>query len=346
MGLLIDGEWHTQWYDTKSTDGRFVRTDAKFRNWITADGEAGPSGEGGFKAEPDRYHLYVSLACPWAHRALIMRRLKKLEKLIPVSVVSHFMGEDGWTFDKRTGSTGDGLYNLAFLRDLYRRADPTFTGRVTVPVLWDKKRETIVSNESSEIIRMFNTAFNGLTGDDADFYPAELRAEIDAVNERVYATVNNGVYRAGFATTQEAYEEAVADVFSTLDALEDRLSRQRYLAGDCITEADWRLFTTLVRFDPVYVGHFKCNLRRIADYPNLSNYLRDLYQQPGVAGTVDLHHIKQHYYGSHESINPTRIVPAGPVIDYAAPHDRGRFTPLPKGVGGGSLPKFANAAQR
>jgi len=345
MGLLIDGKWSSQWYDTESSGGRFVRTDAQFRNWITADGSAGPSGEGGFEAEAGRYHLYVSLACPWAHRTLIFRKLKKLEDLVSVSVVAHFMSDDGWTFDTEEGSTGDDLYGEEFLRDIYVRAKPDYSGRVTVPVLWDKKRETIVSNESAEIIRMFNSAFDGLTGDETDFYPEALRDEIDAVNDFVYPNVNNGVYRAGFATTQEAYNEAVSDVFEALDRLEERLSQQRYLAGGGITEADWRLFTTLARFDPVYVGHFKCNLRRIADYPNLSNYLRDLYQVPGVAETVDLDHIKKHYYRSHESVNPTRIVPAGPVLDYAAPHDRGRFDGSPVRVGGDTVVEFPNAGR-
>lgn len=333
MGLLIDGNWSSDWYDTKSTGGRFVRKDSQFRNWITPDGGAGPSGEGGFAAEAGRYHLYVSYACPWAHRTLIFRALKKIEDIVSVSVVDHFMGADGWTFDTSGGGTGDRLFGSRFLHEVYTRADPHYSGRVTVPVLWDRKRGVIVSNESSEIIRMFNSAFDAITGDDADYYPADLRGEIDAVNALVYPNVNNGVYRAGFATTQEAYEEAVADVFSTLDRLEDRLSRQRYLAGNRVTEADWRLFTTLVRFDPVYVGHFKCNIRRIADYPNLSNYTRDLYQVPGVAGTVNMRHIKAHYYGSHETINPTRIVPAGPAIGFAAPHDRDRFPNLPEGVG-------------
>jgi len=346
MGLLIDGKWSNRWYDTSSSGGRFVRTDAQFRNWITPDGSAGPSGEGGFEAEAGRYHLYVSLACPWAHRTLIFRKLKKLEDLVSVSVVSHFMGDDGWTFDTETGSTGDDLYGRDFLRDIYIRAKPDYSGRVTVPVLWDKKRETIVSNESSEIIRMFNSAFDGLTGDDTDFCPDELRDEIEAVNDFVYPNVNNGVYRAGFATTQEAYEEAVADVFDALDRLEDRLSGQRYVTGGTITEADWRLFTTLVRFDPVYVGHFKCNIRRIADYPNLSNYTRDLFQVPGVAETVDLDHIKRHYYASHDTINPTRIVPAGPQIDYAAPHDRDRFAASPVGIGSDIVVEFPNAGRR
>jgi putative glutathione S-transferase len=325
MGLLVDGKWQDKWYDTRETGGKFERSAAKFRNWVTADGSPGASGEGGFKAEPGRYHLYVSLACPWAHRTLIFRKLKKLEDIISVSVVHHFMGADGWTFVRDEWATGDTLYGLDYLHQIYTKADPAYSGRVTVPVLWDKQRETIASNESSEIIRMLNSAFDAWGDKRLDFYPEHLRREIDAVNERVYANVNNGVYRAGFATTQAAYEEAFGDLFATLDWLEERLSGQRYLVGDRITEADWRLFTTLARFDPVYVGHFKCNLRRIADYPNLSNYLRDLFQVPGVAETVNLFHIKHHYYGSHATINPTRIVPVGPEIDYAAPHDRDRF---------------------
>jgi putative glutathione S-transferase len=292
---------------------------------VTPDGTAGPGGDSGFEAEAGRYHLYVSLACPWAHRTLIFRKLKKLEDMIDVSVVHHFMGDQGWTFETDEAATGDRLFGADRLHQIYTRAKSDYTGRVTVPVLWDKKTGTIVSNESSEIIRMFNSAFDGLTGDTQDFYPEALRAEIDAVNERVYDTVNNGVYKSGFATTQEAYEEAVTPLFETLDWLEERLSRQRYLVGDRITEADWRLFTTLVRFDPVYVGHFKCNIRRIADYPNLSAYTRELYQMPGVAGTVNMHHIKAHYYGSHETINPTRIVPAGPDIDFSEPHGRDRL---------------------
>lgn len=325
MGLLVDGKWQDKWYDTKDTGGKFERSAAKFRNWVTADGSPGPSGEGGFKAERGRYHLYVSLACPWAHRTLIFRKLKKLEDVVSVSVVHHFMGADGWTFATDEWATGDTLYGLDYLHQIYTKADPAYSGRVTVPVLWDKRRETIASNESSEIIRMLNSAFDEWGDAKLDFYPEDLRKEIDAVNERVYANVNNGVYRAGFATAQAAYEEAFAGLFATLAWLEQRLSHQRYLVGDRITEADWRLFTTLVRFDPVYVGHFKCNLRRIADYPNLSNYLRDLYQAPGVSETVNLFHIKHHYYGSHATINPTRIVPAGPEIDHAAPHDRDRF---------------------
>lgn len=325
MGLLVDGEWQDKWYETKASGGRFVRSDAQFRNWITADGGAGPSGEGGFAAEAGRYHLYVSLACPWAHRTLILRKLKKLEDKISLSIVDPLMLSEGWTLEARhPGTLADTVNGKTRLYEIYRLAVPDYTGRVTVPVLWDKKRKTIVSNESSEIIRMLNSTFDALPGVDAslDFYPAPLRAEIDAVNAAVYDRVNNGVYKAGFATTQDAYEEAVSALFAELDALEARLASQRYLAGDRITEADWRLFTTLVRFDAVYHGHFKCNLRRIADYPNLSNYLRELYQVPGVAGTVNLDHIKRHYYGSHKTINPTGIVPLGPILDLSAPHNR------------------------
>jgi putative glutathione S-transferase len=322
MGLLIDGHWEDQWYDTKSTKGRFVRSEAQYRNWITADGSAGPSGEGGFKAEPGRYHLYVSLACPWAHRTLIFRRLKGLEKMISISVVNSYMGEHGWTFDTEPGANGDDLYGLDYLYQLYQKADPDYSGRVTVPVLWDKQRQTIVNNESAEIIRMLNSAFDGIGATPGDYYPPQLRAEIDKLNDEVYDRVNNGVYKAGFATTQDAYEQAVAPLFETLDALEQRLSRQRYLCGDQITEADWRLFTTLIRFDAVYHGHFKCNLKRIIDYPNLWGYVRELYQWPGVAQTVDMNHIKGHYYRSHGTINPTGVVPAGPVLDLQQPHQR------------------------
>jgi putative glutathione S-transferase len=325
MGLLVDGVWHDKWYDTKSTGGRFERTEAPWRDFVTADGAPAPGRTRGFKAEPGRYHLYVSLACPWAHRTLIFRKLKKLEAIISVSVVHHFMGENGWTFSREEGATGDTLYGLDYLHQIYTRADPHYSGRVTVPVLWDKKEETIVNNESSEIIRMLNSAFDEWGDRSLDFYPKALRAEIDAVNALVYPAINNGVYRAGFATTQEAYEEAFDTLFAALDEMEERLSRQRYLVGDRLTEADWRLFTTLVRFDSVYYSHFKCNLRRIADFPNLSNYLRDLYQVPGVAGTVNIHHIKAHYYGSHRSINPTGIVPVGPELFYDAPHNRDRF---------------------
>jgi putative glutathione S-transferase len=322
MGLLVDGKWQDQWYDTKKTGGRFERSASQFRNWVTADGSPGPSGSGGFKAEPGRYHLYVSLACPWAHRTLIFRKLKGLERMIDVSVVHWHMAENGWTFATDEAATGDRLHGLAYLHELYTRAKADYSGRVTVPVLWDKQQQTVASNESSEIIRMFNSAFDVVGAKPGDYYPKPLRAEIDAVNERVYDTVNNGVYKSGFATSQAAYEEAVSELFASLDWLEQRLARQRYLVGDRLTEADWRLFTTLVRFDPVYVGHFKCNLRRIADYPNLWAYTRELYQHPGVAETVHLGHIKQHYYGSHGTINPTGIVPKGPLIDYAEPHGR------------------------
>jgi len=325
MGLLVEGKWQDRWYDTKSTGGKFVRSNSQWRDWITVDGKPGEGRTRGFKAEPGRYHLYVSLACPWAHRTLIFRALKKLEHIISVSVVHHHMGENGWTFRSDDGATGDTLYGLDYLHQIYTMADPTYSGRVTVPVLWDKKDKTIVSNESSEIIRMLNQAFDEWGDASVDFYPEALRGEIDAVNELVYPSINNGVYRAGFATTQAAYEEAFNELFAGLDTLEDRLSRQRYLVGDRLTEADWRLFTTLVRFDPVYVGHFKTNLRRIADYPNLSNYLRELYQVPGVAETVNMLHVKAHYYGSHTGINPTGIVPVGPEMDFDAPHNRGKL---------------------
>ena len=323
MGLLVDGQWHDKWYDTDSTGGKFERSKAQFRNWVTADGSAGPTGKAGFKAEPGRYHLYVSLACPWAHRTLIFRRLKGLEKMIDVSVVNWVMREHGWTFAPGPGVVPDPVHGVDKLYELYLKADPNYSGRVTVPVLWDKQQGTIVSNESADIIRMFNRAFDGVGATPGDYYPEALRAEIDAVNQRVYDDVNNGVYKAGFATKQAPYEEAVTALFDALDWLEDRLGKQRYLCGNQITEADWRLFTTLLRFDPVYVGHFKCNLRRIADYPNLSGYLRELYQVPGVADTCDFAHIKGHYYQSHPTINPTGIVPAGPVLDLDAPHGRG-----------------------
>jgi len=324
MGLLIEGQWHDQWYDT-GAGGRFKRENAQRRNWITADGSPGPSGEGGFPAEAGRYHLYLSLACPWAHRTLILRTLKGLESLIDVSVVSWLMRENGWTFDREHGSSGDALDDFAFLHQRYTQDDPDYTGRVTVPLLWDKQQQRIVSNESAEIIRMFNSAFDGITSNRLDFYPEPLRAEIDALNERIYPAVNNGVYRAGFATTQAAYEEAFNEVFDELKVLETRLGQSRYLAGEYLTEADWRLFTTLVRFDAVYHGHFKCNLRRIADYPSLSNWLRELYQWPDVAATVDMWHIQHHYYASHQTINPTGIVPKGPALDFDAPHDRERL---------------------
>lgn len=325
MGLLVDGTWHDAWYDTSKTGGRFERSKSQFRDFVTRDGAPAEGRTRGFKAEPGRYHLYVSYACPWAHRTLIFRKLKKLKNVISFSVVHHFMGENGWTFLKEDGATGDDLYGLDYLHQMYSRADPRYSGRVTVPVLWDKQTETIVSNESAEIIRMLNEAFDEWGDASLDFYPEPLRAEIDEVNALVYDNVNNGVYRAGFATTQEAYEEAFSQLFATLDKLEDRLSSQRYLVGNQLTEADWRLFTTLVRFDAVYVGHFKCNLRRIEDYPSLSNYLRELFQVPGIAETVNMLHIKAHYYGSHKTINPSGIVPVGPKVDYSRPHDRDRF---------------------
>ena len=326
MGLLIEGEWHDTWYDTQSTGGKFKRQESSFRNWVTADGAPGPSGEGGFKAESGRYHLYVSYACPWAHRALIFRRLKGLEEHIGISAVHPLMKRDGWTFGTDfPGATGDRLLGHRFLREVYQAAEPQATTRVTVPVLWDIQRKMIVSNESSEIIRMFNSAFDAITGDRQDFYPEALRGEIDAVNAAVYSKVNNGVYKAGFASTQEAYDEAVTALFDELDRLDERLGRQPYLAGERITEADWRLSTTLVRFDPVYVGHFKCNIRRLADYPNVWPYARELYQWPGVAETVRFDHIKTHYYASHNTVNPTGIVPKGPEIDFTAPHGRDRL---------------------
>ena len=326
MGLLIEGKWHDQWYDTAKSGGRFVRSDAQFRNWITPDGSPGPTGEGGFEAEPGRYHLYVSLACPWAHRTLIFRRLKGLEDAISVSAVHWLMLEEGWTFARAEGATGDTLYGSRCLHEIYTRAETRYSGRVTVPVLWDKQRQTIVSNESAEIIRMLNGAFDGLGARGGDYYPATLRDEIDALNARIYPAINNGVYRAGFATTQAAYEEAFDELFATLDWLEELLGRRRYLAGPGVTEADWRLFTTLLRFDPVYHGHFKCNLRQLADYPNLWAYTRELYQWPGVAETVSFLHIKGHYYQSHRTINPTGIVPKGPLLDLMAPHGRERLT--------------------
>lgn len=325
MGLLQEGQWVDQWYDTKASGGRFVRKAPQFRSWITADGSAGPSGDAGFKAEAGRYHLYVSLACPWAHRTLIFRALKGLEEMIPISVVHWFMADKGWTFQSGDGVVADSINNAQYMYEIYTSAMPDYSGRVTVPVLWDKKNNTIVSNESPEIIRMFNSAFDNVGAKAGDYYPENLRAEIDMLNERIYEPVNNGVYKSGFATTQEAYEEAVVPLFETLDWLDERLATQRYLTGSTITEADWRLFTTLVRFDPVYVGHFKCNIRRIVDYPHLSGYVRDLYQQPGVADTVNMTHIKNHYYASHESVNPSRVIPVGPDIDFMAAHDRARL---------------------
>ena len=324
MGLLIDGKWHDKWYDTDKTGGKFEREAARFRNWVTADGSPGPDGEGGFKAESGRYHLYVSMACPWAHRTLIFRKLKGLEKHISVSVVHPDMVENGWEFRPDSEQHRDHLHGFRFMHQVYTKAAPDYSGRVTVPTLWDKKKETIASNESAEIIRMFNSAFDGLEGvrTDLDFYPGELQEEIDSVNARVYDTVNNGVYKAGFATAQDKYEEAYNALFDSLDWLEERLSSQRYLVGGRLTEADWRLFTTLIRFDAVYYSHFKCNRQRISDFPALSAYVRDLYQVPGVAETVDINQIKRHYYVSQRTINPTQIVPVGPELDFDSPHGR------------------------
>jgi len=323
MGLLVDGAWQEDISRTK--EGRFIRPAPVFRNFVTPDGSPGPSGQGGFAAEPGRYHLYVSLACPWAHRTLIFRKLKRLEAVISVSLTEPLYGKTGWEFGSATQGTDDSVNGKPTLAAVYLVADPHYTGRVSVPVLWDKKRRIIVNNESSEIIRMLNAAFDAFTDVRADYYPVTLRREIDAINELIYPNINNGVYRAGFATSQDAYEEAACAIFETLDQIEERLSRKRYLVAAQITEADWRLFTTLVRFDSVYYSHFKCNLRRIADYPNLWNYTRDLYQMPGIAETVSIDHIKRHYYGSQRQMNPTGIVPIGPVIDFTAPHDRNRF---------------------
>lgn len=317
MGLLVNGEWKEQWYDTKSTGGRFVRKDSQFRNWITPDGSPGISGEGGFKAEAGRYHLYVSYACPWAHRTLIMRHVKGLEDIISVSVVNPIMLENGWTFEPMDGVIEDSVNHADFLYQVYLAADPNYSGRVTVPVLWDKKQNTIVNNESSEILRMFNSAFDEVGAKEGDFSPEALLDEIDAINDKVYNNVNNGVYKTGFATEQSVYEENFDNLFNTLDELEALLGKQKYLVSDQITEADWRLFTTLVRFDPVYFGHFKCNKKQIVDYPNLWRYTRDLYHYPGVKETVNFDHIQTHYYASHPTINPNGIVPKGPEIDWS-----------------------------
>lgn len=323
MGMLVEGKWQDVWYETKTSGGNFIREDAQFRNWVTADGAAGPTGEAGFAAEPNRYHLYVSLACPWAHRTLILRALKGLEDIISVSVVSPIMLEKGWSYSESEGSSGDTLLGHQYHHQIYTAARVDYSGRVTVPVLWDTKRETIVSNESSEIIRMLNTAFNEITGNNVDFYPEVKRDQIDDWNNRIYPSINNGVYRAGFATTQVAYEEAYNELFAELDHIEQHLDENRYLTGDQLSEADIRLFTTLIRFDVVYHGHFKCNRQRLEDYSNLSRYVRDIYQLPGIAETVDFDHIKTHYYASHKTINPTGMVPKGPDIDYCSAHGRG-----------------------
>ncbi|HAA45262.1 MAG: glutathione S-transferase [Halomonas sp. 54_146] len=322
MGLLVNGEWVDQWYDTKKHGGEFVRESAQLRDWVGSN----PEGTGlSYPAEPDRYHLYVSLACPWAHRTLIMRKLKGLEGLIGVSHVSPLMLDKGWTYHQEEGASGDSVNGVDFHYQLYTKTDPHYTGRVTVPALWDKQRSAIVNNESADLLQMFNHAFDELTGNDLDFYPQDLRSVIDEVNADVYDHINNGVYKSGFATEQEVYEKHVKALFDALDRMEARLAEHRYLAGEWLTEADIRLFTTLIRFDAVYYGHFKCNFKRIEDYPNLSNYVREIYQWPGVAETVNMDHIKRHYYYSHDTINPTRIVPAGPLLDFECPHDRERL---------------------
>lgn len=326
MGLLIEGQWHDQWYDTKKNGGEFVRESAKLRDWVTLDGSPGPDGQPGLPAEWDRYHLYVSLACPWARRTLILRKLKDLEGLIGVSHTSPLMLDQGWSYHVEEGSSGDTLNGVEYHHQLYTLTDSRYTGRVTVPALWDKQQSRLVNNESAELVRIFNTALDELTGNRLDFYPESLRESIDAINEDVYAHINNGVYKAGFATEQAVYDKHVIALFEALDRMEARLAEHRYLAGEWLTEADIRLFTTLIRFDAVYHGHFKCNLRRIEDYPNLSNYLRELYQWPGIKETVNFEHIQRHYYYSHDTINPTRIVPQGPILDLERPHDRERLT--------------------
>lgn len=326
MGLLVEGQWKDDWYDTESTGGRFQRTESQFRNWVTTDGSPGPSGTGGFEAQPGRYHLYVSYACPWAHRVQVMRAWKGLEEHIGLSVVHPLMLEQGWELrDDFEGATGDTLYGLGKLYELYLKADNRYSGRVVVPALWDKQRETIVSNESADIIRMLNYAFDDRGAKPGDYYPENLREDIEAINETVYHNVNNGVYKAGFATSQEAYDEAVTALFVALEGLENRLGESRYLVGNTLTEADLRLWTTLVRFDPVYVTHFKCDRKRIRDYPNLSGLLRDIYQLPGVAETVHMDHIRNHYFRSHPTLNPHRIVSIGPELDWSAPHGRDRL---------------------
>ena len=316
MGLLVDGQWVDQWYDTKKTGGRFVRTQTQFRNWITADGSAGPTGQAGYKAEASRYHLYVSLACPWASRTLMIRTLKGLEDMISISVVHPLMLEHGWTFEEGEGVIGDPIFKARYLHEIYTAVKPDYTGRVTVPVLFDKKTKTIVNNESSEIIRMFNTAFDGLGAKPGNYVPDQWLEEIDTVNDFVYHRINNGVYKAGFATKQEVYEEEVTALFAALDQMEERLAGQDYLVGNRLTEADIRLFTTLVRFDAVYFGHFKCNLKPLTAYPNLWAYTKRIYQLPGMAQTVNFDHIKRHYYGSHKTINPTGVIPMGPTLDW------------------------------
>ncbi|WP_166259059.1 glutathione S-transferase family protein [Marinobacter salicampi] len=331
MGLLVEGKWQDKWYDTDKTGGKFEREKARFRHWVTRDGSAGPTGEKGFKAESGRYHLYVSMACPWAHRTLVFRKLKQLEEHISVSVVHPDMLENGWEFRPEDPAHRDEINGARYLHEVYTKVAPDYTGRVTVPVLWDRQTSVIVSNESADIIRMLNGAFDGLEGvSQKDYCPPELREKIDEINARVYDTVNNGVYKAGFATAQDVYERAFDELFESLDWLEQRLSGNRYLLGYRVTEADWRLFTTLVRFDAVYYSHFKCNRERLADFPHLSGYLRDLYQVPGVAETVDIGQIKRHYYVSQRTVNPTQIVPKGPSLNFDAPHGRDHLGPEPE----------------
>lgn len=317
MGLLVDGKWHDKWYDTDKNDGRFIREESQFRNWITPDGSAGPSGEGGFKAESGRYHLYIANACPWANRAMIMRKLKGLEDMISVSVVNPLMGENGWTFEPEEDVVPDPVNDADYLYEVYTHVEPEYSGRVTVPVLYDLKQDKIVNNESSEIMRILNSAFDEIGAKEGDYYPETLREDIDKINDRIYGAVNNGVYKAGFATKQEVYEEEVTELFEALDELEERLKTNPYLTGDLITEADWRLFTTLVRFDSVYYTHFKCNIRRLSDYTNLWRFTRELYNVPGISDTIHFRHIKEHYFRSHKNINPTGIVPVGPDLDFS-----------------------------
>jgi putative glutathione S-transferase len=317
MGLLVDGKWHDKWYDTEKNDGRFIREESQFRNWITPDGSARPSGEEGFKAEPGRYHLYISNACPWANRTMIMRKLKGLEEMISISVVHPLMAEHGWTFEDDEGVVKDPLIDADYLYEIYTHVEPEYSGRVTVPVLYDLKQDKIVNNESSEIMRMLNSAFDEVGAKEGDYYPENLRDDIDAINDRVYGAINNGVYKAGFATKQDVYNEEVTRLFEALDEMEERLGKTRYLTGDQVTEADLRLFTTLVRFDSVYYTHFKCNIRRLTDYDNLWRLTRELYNMPGVSDTINFRHIKEHYFRSHKNINPTGIVPVGPDLDFS-----------------------------
>ncbi|MFE2776785.1 glutathione S-transferase family protein [Aerococcus urinaeequi] len=314
MGLLVDGVWKDQWYDTESTGGRFVRKDSQFRNWITTDGAPGPSGEGDFKAEAGRYHLYVSLACPWASRTLMLRKLKGLEDMISISIVNPIMLENGWTFAPDQGVIPDPILNADFLHQVYTHADPNYTGRVTVPVLYDKEKDTIVNNESSDIMLMLNSAFDEIGAIEGDYYPEELRDQIKEMDDFVYPNINNGVYKAGFATDQAVYEEEVSHVFDALEKLDGILADKKFLLGDKLTTSDIRLFPTLIRFEHVYYGHFKCNIKHLTDFENVWRYTREIYNMAGISDTVDFYHIQHHYYGSHPTINPNGIIPAGPAI--------------------------------